>query len=95
MLVSAGMLAQALSTSVAAMAPKRLQGAGVVAALGAAALAGSINRGMHSFCETSSSAGRRPLVASALQWAREQSGKKGLAGSRSFGIWKDQAGGRV
>jgi len=93
--VSAGMLAQALSTSVAAMAPKRLQGAGVVAALGAVALAGSINRGMHSFCETSSSAGRRPLVAPALQWAREQSGKKGLAGSRSFGMWKGQAGDRV
>ena len=50
--VSEVMLAQALRSSVAAMAPKRLQGIVVVAAPGAVSLAGSNNRCMLSFCET-------------------------------------------
>ena len=89
--VSAGMLAQALSTSVAAMAPKRLQGVVGVAARGAVTLAGSINRGMRSFNETTRFCG--PQASSRflrqLSNAHGQSGKKGLAGSRSFGIWED------
>jgi hypothetical protein len=50
--VSEGMLAQALSSKVATMAAERLQGVGGVAAPGAVSLAGSNNRCMLSFCET-------------------------------------------
>ena len=78
--VSEVTLAQALSNSVATIAPirpKRRQGAGRVSVPGVetaeVALVRSINRGMHSFCETTSAADRRLLATCCAKgpiWAK-------------------------